>query len=335
MEYLPSCPLSRRDLLQMGLSENRLRHLIRSGVLRVVFRGVYVRADIEDSVELRVRAAALLVGSEQIICDRSAAYLHGVDVYGSRERPEWRLETCVRSGGPNRHRGVDGRQRKLADGDVARLGSVPVTTPLRTALDLGCALPRHRALGAMDALAREHHFDRRDLQRECSRFRGRRGVIQLRELATLVDPRSESPRESWLRLVLFDARLPMPEVQWWVVEEGVQVYRLDFAYPGHLVAVEYDGFDHHMKTAEQIRTDHERRQWLAARGWKVIVVTKADLRHDVDAVWLSQLRELLRPQTRRFRWELGRRDPEIHWGTPVSQQARSGHQLGTSRDQLA
>lgn len=312
MESLPLHPMSRRDLLRTGLSENRLRYLIRCGVLRVVFRGVYVRADIEDSVELQVQAAALLIGSEQIICDRSAAYLHGVDVYGSREQPERRLETCVRSGGPNRHQGVDGRQRDLADCDVVRVGSVLITTPLRTALDLGCALPRHRALGAMDALAREHHFDRRDLQHECPRFRGRRGVIQLRELATLVDPRSESPRESWVRLVLSDARLPTPEVQWWVVEEGVQVYRLDFAYPGHLVAVEYDGFDHHLKTAEQIRKDRDRRRWLATRGWTVIVVTKADLRQDVDAVWLSQLRELLRPQTRRFRWELDRWNLEIN-----------------------
>lgn len=307
MEFLPWTPLTRRELLEIGLSENQLRSLLRGGVLRVVFHGVYVRADADDNVELRAEAAAMILGPDHIVCDRSAAFLHGVDVYGVRESSR-ELETCVMRGGtPSRHRGIDGRRRALAERDLMSIGRARVTTPLRTALDLGCALPRHRALGALDELARKHGLASADLARECGRYRGRRGVVQLRELAPLVDPLAESPRESWVRLAIIDAGLPTPTLQWKVIERGVEIFRLDLAYPHHLIAIEYDGKDAHERTEEQIRYDEERRTWLRDHGWDIIVVTRRDLRDGADAEWLLRLRESLRPRTQRFRWELGRR----------------------------
>lgn len=171
---MPCRPFTYRDLLDIGISETQLRALLRDGVLRAVFRGVYVRADADDSMELRADAASSVLGPDQVVCDRSAALLHGVDVYGVRERRARRLETCVRKGGtPSRAQGIDGRQRALLDRDVMSIGRVHVTTPLRTALDLGCALPRHRALGALDAFAHEFGLKPADLVAESQRFRGR------------------------------------------------------------------------------------------------------------------------------------------------------------------
>lgn len=276
----------------------------RSGDLRQVFRGVYVGRTTEDSLAMRVQAAALVLGPDQIVCDRAAAYLHGVDTYGVRESHARPLETCVLRGGvPTRRRGIDGRQRDLVPEEIRAHGEVRVTTPLRTALDLGCALPRHRALGAMDELARFHQIDRGALEAGSVRFRGRRGVLQLRALVPLVDPRSESQRESWIRLDIADAGLPWPEVQWSVIEDGVEIWRLDLAYPAHLVAIEYDGEEFHRRTEAQIEQDRLRHRCLRELGWHVIVVTKDDLR---KGQWLIELREALAPQTRRFRWELGR-----------------------------
>ena len=281
----------------------------RSGELRSVFRGVYVDGRTDDSLDLRAEAAALVLGSDQVICDRAAAFLHGVDAYGVREAHARPLETCVIRGGARARRvGVDGRERDLAPGDIEWLRSVRLTTPLRTALDLGCSLPRHRALGVMDELARNHGIDRAAVEAGARRFRGRRGVIQLRSLARLVDPRSESPRESWVRLEISDAGLPEPVLQWWVIEDGIELWRLDLAYPAHNVAVEYDGEDSHRRTTAQITHDRRRRRWLREHGWTVIVVTKDDLGARANSAWLQALREALAPQTRRFRWEIGRPD---------------------------
>lgn len=307
MASLPPGPVTRLQLLQLGLSESAIVGLLRDRSLRRVFQGVYVAATIEDTVQLRAEAAMLVLGPGHVVCDRAAAYLHGVDVYGVRENHSRALETCVRRGGtPTRHRGVDGRQRDLAERDLLTVGRLCVTTPMRTALDLGCALPRHRAIGAMDALARTHALDPVEMALECGRFRGRRGVVQLRELVSLVNPTSESPRESWIRLAIADAKLPPPTLQWWVIEDGVQMFRLDLAYPDHKVAVEYDGEDFHRRKRAQIESDRRRRSWLRQRGWFVIVITKSDLSGSSADDWLEQLREALLPQTRRFRWELGR-----------------------------
>lgn len=308
MASLPHGPVTRLQLRQLGLSESVVVGMVRDRALRRVFKGVYVAAAVEDTLHLRAQAAVLVLGPDQVVCDRAAAYLHGVDVYGVREAHSRALETCVRRGGtPTRHRGVDGRQRDLAERDVMSIGKLCVTTPMRTALDLGCALPRHRAIGAMDALARAHDLNPRDMLLECGRFRGRRGVVQLRELVSLVDPTSESPRESWIRLAIADAGLPAPTLQWWVVEDGVQVFRLDLAYPEHKIAIEYDGEDFHRRTRAQIASDRRRRAWLCERGWLVIVIVKGDLRGG-SVQWLEQLREALQPQTSRFRWELGKLD---------------------------
>ena len=279
----------------------------RRGELRMIFRGVYVRRGFEDSLRTRVEAAALILGPDQVVCDRAAAFLHGVDVYGSRESQARPMETCVLRGGTRtRHAGIDGRSRDLAQGEIETRGGIRLTTPLRTALDLGCALPRHRALGTMDELARRHGLDRAALEWASGRFRGRRGVVQLRSLVPLVDSRAESPRESWIRLEIGDAGLPRPELQWWVVQDGVALWRLDLAYPDHKVAVEYDGEEFHRRTEAQIAHDAERRRWLRHHGWRVIVVTKTDLRQGADAAWLEQLRDALASKTSRFRWELGR-----------------------------
>ena len=304
MATFPNRPIARRELLEMGVPSRRIESMRRSGELRQVFRGVYVGRATEDSLAMRVQAAALVLGPDQIVCDRAAAYLHGVDTYGVRELHARPLETCVLRGGvPTRRQGIDGRQRDLIPEEIDTHGEVRITTPLRTALDLGCALPRHRALGAIDELARFHRIERGQLELASSRFRGRRGVLQLRALLPLVDSRAESQRESWIRLDIADAGLPRPEVQWSVVEDDIEIWRLDLAYPEHLVAVEYDGEEFHRLTEAQIEHDRRRRRWLRDHGWNVIVVTKDDLR---DGHWLTRLREALQPQTRRFRWELHR-----------------------------
>ena len=81
------------------------------------------------------------------------------------------------------------------------MGGVWVTTPLRTALDLCCRLPKYGALAAADALARVQGLDSEVMTRELLRFKGRRGVVQARALVSLVDPAAESTGESFTRLV--------------------------------------------------------------------------------------------------------------------------------------
>lgn len=177
--------------------------------------------------------------------------------------------------------------------DLCVVEGLTVTSPLRTALDLGCRLSRRDALAALDGFMREHGISRAEMVAELARYFRRRGVVQLRQLVPLADPRSESPGESWTRLEILDAGLPAPEPQLWIYEHGRPVFRVDLGYPRGRVVVEYDGREFH-DSPEQREHDRQRREWLSKRGWKVIVVNKDSFTTEALSVWLDELRVALR-----------------------------------------
>jgi hypothetical protein len=291
---LPLAPFTATDAQTLGFSRKRLRILVKAGEVRRVFHNVYVRADSPDTIHTRAAALAIILPPWAVVCDRTAAWLHGVDVLSYRELgvpPPVDL-VSIRDLTPSRRGGVNGGERDLDPLDIAVVGGVRVTTPLRTALDLGCKLPRYRAIGALDQFMRQHGVTARDFAGQLPRYRGRRGVIQLRELVGLASPLAESPGESWIRLAIYDANLPMPTLQFSITVSGDEIFRLDLAYEYHRVCVEYDGMEFH-STAEQVVYDERRRSWLRDRGWTVIVVTKDDLDRDSTREWISRLREAL------------------------------------------
>ena len=291
---LPPFPFTTSCAAAWDLSRGCLRRWERAGVVQRALRGVYVRADLSMTMPLKLAAAALVISDDAVACDRTAAWLWGVDAFGVRELdvvPP--LETYVLRGrARTRRRESRGGVRDLVPDDWVELGGVKVTTPLRTALDLGCRLNRREALAAMDALARQHGFSSSDLAKQLPRFFRRRGVVQLRELVPLVRREAESQRESWTRLALRDFGLPAPELQWWVEVDGVPTYRLDLAYPRARVAVEYDGHDHHSSPADRAR-DEARRTWLREHGWIVIVIDASAFVPGADDAWLVAVRDAL------------------------------------------
>lgn len=300
----PSDPFTASEASSAGISRKRLRAAVQAGVVRRVLRGVYVRADVADTVDLRAACAARVIAPGSVVVDRSAAWIHGVDVLVHSEHEVLpAVEVCaLRWRSRTRRDGVDGRNRDLTNGDIMTIAGVPVTTPLRTALDLGCNLRRRDALAALDQFMCLHALTHDDLRHEALRYFRRRGVIQLRNLIPLADPRSESTRESWTRLEIIDAGLPKPELQFWIEIDGVPTYRLDHAYPKHRIAIEYDGHEHHLRSEEQRRHDAERRKWLIDDGWTVIVVRNGDFTGAGRDRWIGELRSALRSTYSNRRW---------------------------------
>ncbi|HEY0902905.1 MAG TPA: type IV toxin-antitoxin system AbiEi family antitoxin domain-containing protein [Marmoricola sp.] len=301
---LPTRPFTTVDAHELGVTGKALRAAVREGKVRRVLRGVYLRSDQPDTVQTRAAAAALVIAARSVVRDRTAAWIHGVDVLTLPEHeilPP--LETCVgRFNSPSARRGILGGTRDLAAEDVMRIDGVVVTTPLRTALDLGCHLRRRDALGALDGFMSRHGLTQEQLGTGALRFFRRRGVVQLRQLIPLADPRAESMRESWTRLEILDAGLPCPELQHWIEIDGVPVFRLDLAYPFHRVTIEYDGEDFHDRTPDQRTYDRERRAWLDEHGWTVIIVRKGDFTGAARDRWLSELRAALSPAYTNRRW---------------------------------
>jgi very-short-patch-repair endonuclease len=82
---------------------------------------------------------------------------------------------------------------------------------------------------------------------------------------------SESPLEVKAARLLRRSRLPRP-VQQYVVGR----YRLDFAWPDQLVALECDGRQRHSEDTD-FQHDRTKLSDLAADGWRVLIATSADV----------------------------------------------------------
>jgi very-short-patch-repair endonuclease len=255
---------------------------------------VYVRSDAIDTIELRASAVGLVAPPHAVICDRTAAWLWGVDMLQHWELHMLpRLDTYVLRGHTRMRRPeAAGGERDLRSEDLVRIGGLQVTTPLRTSLDLACRLGRYEGLAVMDAFARSHSVTSTELAALLPRYRGRRGVVRARSLVPLVDSQAESTGESFTRLAIYDAGLPGPELQHWVMIGGVPTYRLDLAYPRLRICVEYDGEQFH-SSQEAREYDARRRAWLRGQGWVVIVVRKGDFRGPALDQWLADLRAAL------------------------------------------
>jgi hypothetical protein len=290
----PEGPFTWRQVAARGMPRHRLQAALENREVRRLLIGVYLRSDRPITTLVRAQAAALVISPHAVVCDRTAAWVHGVDAFRYAEldvHPP--LETYVLRG----HRATNrpecnGGTRDLRASDWTIIGGVRVTTPIRTALDLGCKLSRREAIAVMDALMREHGFTVADLMRELPRYVRRRGVIQLRQLVPLVDGRAESSGESWTRIEIDNRGLPTPVPQHWVNVAGVPTYRLDLAYPHARVAIEYDGEEFHTGPEDRER-DARRRGWLRDHGWTVIVLDKRSFTAEAVDAWICELRRAL------------------------------------------
>lgn len=275
----------------VGVGRHQLHAAAKGGEVRPLLYGVYVAASTPDSLDLRARAAALVLPRHAVVADRCAAWLHGIDVLDFAEHDVLPELDVVSRGGPGAsiRRGVFGGKRDLLTSEVMSLDTgLQVTTPVRTACDIACLRGRYRALATLDEFRREHQLSQHDLVTMLPRFRGRRGVIQLRELIPLSTDRADSQPESWIRLMIHDEGLPVPAAQADLIVPGWGPARVENAYEHLRIGVEYDGEGHHSSEADRAR-DHRRRAALDAAGWFVLVLRKGDLGPVQRARWLAEL----------------------------------------------
>ncbi len=99
---------------------------------------------------------------------------------------------------------------RVAGDEIVSIAGLPATTPARTAFDLACRNPVGRAVAAIDALARTTRLDTAEVELLADRYKGHRNVRRARQALKLVDAGAESPRETWLRLLIVDAGYPKP-----------------------------------------------------------------------------------------------------------------------------
>ncbi|BCO34040.1 hypothetical protein BMW24_006590 [Mycobacterium heckeshornense] len=242
---------------------------------RRVFRDVYVSGGTELTAAVRAKAGWLWSRRRGVVAGFSASALYGSKWVDARQPAELIHD--------NRHRlpGIQVWGDHLQPDEVRLIDGIPVTTPPRTALDLACWYPTLTAVPAIDALARACELKLADVDLLVQRHRGRRGLQQARESLELVDAGAQSPKESWLRVILMQAGLPRPQAQIPVYSGfGDVIAYLDMGWEDAKVAVEYDG-DHHRSDRSQYFWDIRRLEMLERRGWIVVRVVTTDRPADI------------------------------------------------------
>lgn len=200
--HLDQLPFTPAMAARHGIGRAQLEQLLRQGRIIRLVRGVYLGAQVPRTTILRARALALVVGRRHVVVDRTAAWVHGAE------------PVRASAGGPlpldlhSRRRRVDGPVRFLP-GDLAVLGGIRCTTPLRTAVDLARYLAPERGLPLLDGMLAAGTLRHQELLLATSGLE-RPGGFQARELAAMADGRATHAGESVLRLRWYDARLPTP-----------------------------------------------------------------------------------------------------------------------------
>jgi hypothetical protein len=271
----------------------------------MVYRNVYLQKGVELTPDRRAVAAWLWSGRNATIAGMSAAALHGSQWIGPEQPAELvRREACD-VGGIVIHRG------RLRDDEIGVVRGMPVTTPARTAFDLGRRDRLETAIIRVDALANATGLKPVDVERLAENRRGARGIVQLRRVLELMDGGAESPQETRTRLLLIAAGFPKPQTQIVVVDEyGEFVGRVDMGWEDWKVGVEYDG-PQHWTTPDQHAKDIDRLADLAAQGWVIIRVGRDLLRYRPH-VFLARVRDAMRAAGWPH-WAEIRLDARISW----------------------
>ena len=216
------------ELLTM-VTARQLAGLVKAGRLIRVCHGVYA----PDTPDLlgKLSALDLLAREPLVACMGTAAALYGFDTErtsrlhildpGVRMRPSAGLMVHQRVGAPLRR--VEGRF---------------ATAPAWTVVEVARSLRRPRSLATLDAALHIGACTRGELDAAIREQKGRRGIVKVRELIGLADGRAESPMESEARLVFIDNQVPMPEVQYSIVDQYGKWWRVDFAWPEAMVVAE-------------------------------------------------------------------------------------------------
>lgn len=266
---------------------------LRSADLERPFRGVRVRA-VRDAVPRasaaeaerddawqRIMAYAQIMPEHAFFIGPTAALIRGVPM---PMRTHEMLHVGVRyPRTPPRRAGIRGSRLCVADAEV--VNGLSVATPALTWATLGPFLSEYdlvaatdyllrlpRSPGGFHALARTTPFATRDELAAVLRSNRWQSAPALRRGLERARTGSSSRPESRVRLMIVDAGLPEPEIDYDIrSESGMFIACADLAYPDRRLAIEYEG-DGHRERA-QFEHDINRFARMEEHRWRAVRLT--------------------------------------------------------------
>jgi very-short-patch-repair endonuclease len=265
--------VTRRQLLGLKVAQSSIARRVRGGGLVTVHPGVYRVAGAPGDRRSDLLAATLWSGDQGALSRASACEVLRLDVPVVDE-----ISITVPQQRPLRSSSLSvHRASHWSRLDRVTVDGIACTTATRALIDMAWQLDGESLDAAFQSARRMGLSAVHYLERQFERLggRGRAGSDALRRLIER-ERGSNRALESKLEIkaakLLRRSRLSQPRRQHWVTVANGARYRLDFAWPEHMVAVECDSFEWHGNRL-QWKQDDRRASAIEALGWRIVFVT--------------------------------------------------------------
>jgi very-short-patch-repair endonuclease len=278
--------VTRAQLRARGITQRAIATRVQAKRLRRLHRGVY-RVGPLTAPHVRELAAVLACGPHAVLSHRSAGALWQLLPDPGDAAP---VDISLSQGDRGRSRKIRVHRVCLPAEDVTVLENIPVTSVIRTLVDLAAVLASRDVERVLAQTERLNLLERGDLLSLAARHAGRPGAPLLRKLLeTETGPaltRSEA-EERFLALIR-KSQLAPPE-------SNVRVgdYEVDFLWRRERLVVEVDGFAFH-SSQRKFESDRRRDAWLTAHGVTVLRVTWRQVAREPEAVLVRLAQTLTR-----------------------------------------
>ncbi|MDX6634447.1 MAG: hypothetical protein QOF06_650 [Solirubrobacterales bacterium] len=237
--------ITRGQLISLGFTPKAIKHRVGTGRLHPVVRGVYAVGRRQLTREGRWMASVLACGSRASLSHRSAAALWGF----AKEHPHY-IDVSVRRPSEVRLPGLRCHRRpSLPSQDITTRRGIPLTSPVRTFLDLAMVTgPKtlERSINEADKL---DVIDADALRKALDDHPSQPGIRPLRHVLDEHTFRlSDDELERLFRPLAAAAGLPTP-----LTKHIVNKFEVDFFWPDLGLVVETDGWRYHRTPSAQTR----------------------------------------------------------------------------------
>jgi hypothetical protein len=259
--------------LEFGLTDGMIRHRVRTGRWKPAGARAYRLFDM-DGPRDTLRAAVVALPAA-IVSHQSAATIHGIPaIEPGQPTVSVHSRTTHTFPGVKVHRTHD-----LESQHVTRIDDLPLTTLVRTVVDLAAVLSTRHVAYIVDELvaARQLAIEEIQTAHEDVARKGKPGSGALR---SILQERVEgathpgSRLESMALSLLLDAGLPRPEAEYPIPWQAHR--RFDLAYPEHKLAIEWDSRRWHSQV-DAFERDRKRDRLAVLNGWRVLRFTWLDV----------------------------------------------------------
>jgi hypothetical protein len=245
---------------------------MRASDLRAPFHAVRVVGGTPD-VRSRAIAYATRMRPTQFFSHTTAALLHELRMPEGFSEPGVHVTSLGPVRAP-RGAGIVGHRAEQAN--IELLDGLRVRSAVETWCQLSATLGRDDLVVMGDGLVRRKlplaTMDQ--LRAAVTQYSGR-GCRKLRGALALVRPKTDSARETILRLIVIRAGFPEPEVNGLIFNSyGAEIAHGDLVFRGYRTILEYEGRQH-SENGRQFAIDISRLDAMMEEGWRVIRVDKA------------------------------------------------------------